>query len=108
VIAFEYQPRFHSTVQVLAAGEDPEYGALQPWQALNLVSLQALFRGGCADEYNIGPAVRHDRVWWATSNQQTVRLKLYRPNLYTRFLAQLGGGTVRRFGSVRSLIDSVE
>jgi CelD/BcsL family acetyltransferase involved in cellulose biosynthesis len=36
VIAFEYQLRFHSTVQVLAAGEDPDYRALQPWLELNL------------------------------------------------------------------------
>jgi hypothetical protein len=63
-----------------------------------LVSLQALFQSGHAYEYNIGPAVRHDRLWWANGNRQTVRLKLYRPNLYTRLVAQLGGGTVSEIG----------
>jgi CelD/BcsL family acetyltransferase involved in cellulose biosynthesis len=98
VIAFEYQLRFHSTVQALVAGEDPHYRALQPWLELHLVSLQALFRSGYAYDYNIGPAVQHDHLRWASGNQQTARLKLYRSNLYTRFLAQLGGGTVSEIG----------
>jgi CelD/BcsL family acetyltransferase involved in cellulose biosynthesis len=94
VIAFEYQLRFHGTVQVLAAGEDPRYRALRPWPELNLAILRTLFQSGCTDVYNLGPMVEHDRLWWANSEQQTVHLRLYRPSLYTRLLAQLDGGTV--------------
>jgi CelD/BcsL family acetyltransferase involved in cellulose biosynthesis len=94
VIAFEYQLRFHNTVQVLAAGEDPSYRALRPWPELNLAILRTLFQSGCTYVYNLGPMVQHDRLWWANGEQQTVHLRLYRPSLYTRLLAQLDGGTV--------------
>jgi CelD/BcsL family acetyltransferase involved in cellulose biosynthesis len=94
VIAFEYQLRFHSTVQVLAAGQDPSYRALRPWPDLNLAILRTFFQSGCTYEYCLGPAVQHDHLWWANGKQQTVHLRLYRPSLYTRLLAQLGGGTV--------------
>jgi CelD/BcsL family acetyltransferase involved in cellulose biosynthesis len=103
VIAFEYQLRFHSTVQVLAAGEDPSYRALRPWPELNLAILRTLFQSGSTYEYSLGPAVQHDHLWWAHGHQQTVRLKLYRPSLYSRVLAQLDGGAVSETGNLRSL-----
>jgi CelD/BcsL family acetyltransferase involved in cellulose biosynthesis len=98
VIAFEYHLRFHSTVRVLAAGEDPSYSPMRPWPELNLAILRTLFQSGCAHEYSLGPAVQHDHLWWANGNQQTVQLKLYRPSLYGRVLAQLDGGTVSETG----------
>jgi CelD/BcsL family acetyltransferase involved in cellulose biosynthesis len=107
VIAFEYQFRFHSTVQVLAAGEHPSYHALRPWPELNLAVLRTLSQSGCTYEYSLGPSVQHDRLWWANGNQQTVRLKLYRPSLYTSVLAQLDSGAVSETGNVRSLISEI-
>ena len=91
VIAFEYQLRFHSTVQVLATGEDPSYHALRPWPELNLAILRVLFESGCSYEYNLGPAVQNARLWEGNGQHQTVDLKLYRPGLYTRLLARLDG-----------------
>ena len=91
VIAFEYQLRFHSTVQVLATGEDPSYHALRPWSELNLAILRVLFESGCSYEYNLGPAVQNTRLWEGNGQHQTVNLKLYRPGLYTRLLARLDG-----------------
>jgi CelD/BcsL family acetyltransferase involved in cellulose biosynthesis len=89
VIAFEYQLHFHSTVQVLAAGEDPSYHALRPWPKLNLAILRVLFESGCSYEYRLGPAVQNDRLWGGNGQYHTVDLKLYRPGLYTRLLARL-------------------
>jgi hypothetical protein len=91
VIAFEYQLRFQSTVQVLATGEDPSYHALRPWPELNLSILRVLFESGCSYEYNLGPAVQNARLWEGNGQHQTVDLKLYRPGLYTRLLARLDG-----------------
>jgi CelD/BcsL family acetyltransferase involved in cellulose biosynthesis len=107
VIAFEYQLRFHSTVQVLAAGEDPSYRALRPWPELNLAILRTLFQSGCTYEYRLGSSVQHDRLWLANGNQQTVSLKLYRPSLYTHVLARLDGGAVSETGNVRTLISKI-
>jgi CelD/BcsL family acetyltransferase involved in cellulose biosynthesis len=108
IIAFEYQLRFHSTVQVLATGEDPSYNALRPWAELNLAILRTLFQSGSSYEYCLGPAAQHDYLWQANGNQQTVRLKLYRPSLYSRVLAQLDGGAVSETGNVRSLIPIID
>jgi CelD/BcsL family acetyltransferase involved in cellulose biosynthesis len=91
VIAFEYQLHFHSTVQALAAGEDPKYRALRPWPELNLAILRVLFESGCSYEYSLGPAVQNDRLWGGNGQHQMVDLKLYRPSLYTRLLARLDG-----------------
>ena len=108
IVAFEYQLRFHSTVQVLATGEDPSYHALQPWPELNLAILRTLFQSGSSYEYSLGPAVQHDYLWQANGNQQMVRLKLYRPSLYSRVLAQLDGGSMSETGNVRSLIPVID
>jgi CelD/BcsL family acetyltransferase involved in cellulose biosynthesis len=94
MLALEYQLRSHSTVQVLAAGEDPSYRDFRPWAELNLAILRVLFESGCTYEYLLGPAVQHNRLWVANDHHQTVSLKLYRPTLYTHLLAQLDGGTV--------------
>jgi CelD/BcsL family acetyltransferase involved in cellulose biosynthesis len=102
IIAFEYQLRSHGTVQVLAAGEDPSYHTLRPWQELNLAIIRTLFQSGCTYKYSLGPAVRHDHLWWANGDQQTVRLKLYRPSLYSRVLVQLDNRTVSENGYVQS------
>jgi CelD/BcsL family acetyltransferase involved in cellulose biosynthesis len=107
IVAVEYQLRSHGKVYVLAAGEDSSYRALLPWPELNLAILRTLFKSGCANEYSLGPAVQHDCLWWANGNQQTVRLKLYRPSLYTRVLAQLDSGVVSETGNVRSLIGEI-
>jgi CelD/BcsL family acetyltransferase involved in cellulose biosynthesis len=98
VVAFEYQLRSHNTLQVLAAGEDPNYHDLRPWPALSLAILRVLFESGCTYEYSLGPAVQHDRLWGPNGRHQTVCLKLYRPSLYTRVLAQLEGGKVSATG----------
>jgi CelD/BcsL family acetyltransferase involved in cellulose biosynthesis len=91
VIAFEYQLHFHSTVHVLAAGEDPSYHALRPWPELNLAILRVLFESGCTYTYSLGPAVQNDRLWEGNGQHQMVELKLYRPSLYTRLLARFNG-----------------
>jgi hypothetical protein len=91
VIAFEYQLRFHSTVQVIETGEDPGLHALRPWSELNLAILRVLFESGCSYEYNLGPAVQNTLLWEGNGQHQTVNLKLYRPGLYTRLLARLDG-----------------
>jgi CelD/BcsL family acetyltransferase involved in cellulose biosynthesis len=98
IIAIEYQLRSHGSVQVLAAGEDPSYRTLLPWPELNLAILRTLFQSGCTCEYSLGPAVQADRLWWANGHRQMVHLKLYRPSLYTRLLAQLEGTTVWEAG----------
>jgi CelD/BcsL family acetyltransferase involved in cellulose biosynthesis len=107
IVAFEYQLRFHSTVQVLATGEDPSYHTLRPWPELNLAILRTLFQSGSSYEYSLGPAVQHDYLWRANGNQQTVNLKLCRPSLYSRVLAQLDDGAMSETGNVRSLIPAV-
>jgi CelD/BcsL family acetyltransferase involved in cellulose biosynthesis len=94
MLALEYQLRSHSTVQVLAVGQNPNYHDLRPWAKLNLAILRVLFESGCTYEYRLGPAVQHDRLWVANDHHQTVSLKLYRPSIYTHLLAQLDGGTV--------------
>jgi CelD/BcsL family acetyltransferase involved in cellulose biosynthesis len=98
IMAMEYQLHSDGRVQVLAVGEDSSYHALRPWPELNLAILQALFRSGCTYEYSLGPAAQHDRLWWVNGHHQTVQLKLYRPSLYTRILAQLDAATVSGAG----------
>jgi Acetyltransferase (GNAT) domain len=98
IIAIEYQLRSHGRVQVLAVGEDPAYRTLLRWQELNLAILRALFQSSSAHEYRLGPAVQDDRLWWANDHHEVVHLKLYRPNLYTRFLAHLESATVSEVG----------
>jgi CelD/BcsL family acetyltransferase involved in cellulose biosynthesis len=92
IIAIEYQLRSHGRVEALLAGEDPAFRHLLPWSALNLAILQTLFQSGCATEYRVGPAMQSDRLWQASGHHQTVHLKLYRPSLYARIVAQLEGG----------------
>ena len=98
IVAIEYQLHSHGKVQVLAAGEDPSYRALLPWPELNLAILQALFQSGCANEYSLGPAVQDEHLWRAHGHHQLVHLKLYRPSLYTRLLAQIERPTVSEVG----------
>jgi hypothetical protein len=89
ILAIEYQLRSHGRVSILLAGEDPAYSAMLPWPALNLAILQSVFQSGYATEYSIGPAVQHSCPWRPDGYRQTVQLRLYRPSLYTRIMAQL-------------------
>jgi GNAT acetyltransferase-like protein len=102
VIAMQYQLRSHGQVQVLAAGEASAYRALRPWSELNIAILQALFQSGCAHEFSLGPAVQYDHPWWANGHHQLVHLKLYRPSLYTRLLAQLERPTGSEIGQAEA------
>jgi CelD/BcsL family acetyltransferase involved in cellulose biosynthesis len=86
VIALEYQLRSNGKVQVLWAGGDPDCRGFLPGMALNLAILQALFEGGCVDEYAIGPGVQDDRRFWATAWHEAVHVKLYRTSFYARLL----------------------
>lgn len=86
VLALEYQLRANGKVQALWAWGDPDCRGFRPGMALNLAILQALFEGGCVDEYAIGPGVQDDRRLWATTWHETVHLKLYQTSFYARLL----------------------
>ena len=89
IIAIEYQLRSHGRVEVLLSGGDPAYHSLCPWPALNLAILQALFQSDDVSECSIGPAVQETCLWQPNGYYQTVHLKLYRPSIYARVVAQL-------------------
>jgi len=97
-LAIEYQLRSYGSVSVLLAGEDPAYRAILPWSALNLAILQSGFQSGNATEYSIGPAVQSSCLWQPNGHRQTVQLKLYRPSLYTRIMAQLEDASATEYG----------
>jgi len=98
ILAFEYQLRSHGRVSVLLAGEDLGYSPMRPWPALNLAILQSVFQSGNTTEYSIGPAVQSSCLWQPDGHRQTVQLKLYRPSLYSRIMAQLEDASATEYG----------
>jgi CelD/BcsL family acetyltransferase involved in cellulose biosynthesis len=93
-IAIEYQLCADGKAQTLWADDDPAYRQFSPAHILHHSILQALFERGSVDEYRMVPGSYGEERGWATGSHETVQLKFYRPNLYSRLLSRLEMGDV--------------
>jgi CelD/BcsL family acetyltransferase involved in cellulose biosynthesis len=96
VIAMEYQLRDEGKALALWTDDDPVCREFSPGQRLSLAILRSFFERGCVHEYGLGPGVKANRLWCASSRHEAVHLKLYKPSLYSRLLYSVDRGLVSR------------
>jgi CelD/BcsL family acetyltransferase involved in cellulose biosynthesis len=96
VIAVEYQLRSEGKVHALRAGDCMADLEVSPVSGLSFAIIRSLFEDGDAYEYTMGPGLTGYKLQWATGTQETARLKLYRPGIYSQLLHMLDTAAFRR------------
>jgi len=84
-IAFEYHLRYDGKVYGLIADYDESYKELSPGSILDYYIVEYLFRNERC-EYDMGSGNSFYKEHWTESGKNTIRLSLYKQNLYGKML----------------------